>query len=244
LSSRSLLIDAGWRLMLAGGFLVAILAVATALKRVSLSSFSFSVAFYSMLAALVLVGLPLHAPHRRFGPANSLTLLRGAYMTALLGLMVDGHAPGETERWLLVASGTAALALDGVDGWAARRSGLASPFGARFDMEVDALFVLALCALAFRAGQAGGWVLLGGLLRYIFVLAGWMWPILTAPLPPSFRRKAICVVQVVVLLVALAPPVAPAAAGALALAGLLLLAYSFAADAALLTVRADGRATI
>jgi multidrug efflux pump subunit AcrA (membrane-fusion protein) len=38
--------------------------------------------------------------------------------------------------------------LDGVDGWLARRHEIASRFGARFDMEVDALLILALSVLA------------------------------------------------------------------------------------------------
>ena len=67
------------------------------------------------------------------------------------------------------------LALDGLDGWAARGA-RASPrrFGARFDMEVDALLILALAALAAGLGKAGPWVLGLGLMRYGFVLAGWL----------------------------------------------------------------------
>jgi phosphatidylglycerophosphate synthase len=121
------------------------------------------------------------------------------------------------------------LLLDGADGWTARRTGLASPFGARFDMEVDALFVLVLAMLVARTGAAGGWVMIAGLLRYLFVVAGFFWPILTLPLPASFRRKAVCVVQILALLAALAPPAA-AVASWLCLGGLILLVYSFAAD--------------
>ena len=35
-----------------------------------------------------------------------------------------------------------------------------------------------------------------GLMRYAFVAAGWRWPALARPLPPSLRRKAVCVLQV------------------------------------------------
>ena len=45
------------------------------------------------------------------------------------------------------------LALDGLDGWAARRQGLVSAFGARFDMEVDALLILALAGARRRPRQ-------------------------------------------------------------------------------------------
>ena len=97
-------------------------------------------------------------------------------------------------------------------------------------MEVDALFLLALSLLAYATGKVGLWVIASGVLRYGFVLAGTVWPHLTAPLLPRFRRKAICVVQMTVLVVALAPIVPAAAAQILCLGGLALLGYSFATD--------------
>ena len=100
--------------------------------------------------------------------------------------------------------------LDGVDGWLARRSGLASAFGARFDMEVDALLIMALAILAWQHGKAGSWVLLSGLLRYAFVAAGWLAPWMSRPLPPSRRRQTVCVVQIAGLCAAVAPIVPPA----------------------------------
>ena len=52
-------------------------------------------------------------------------------------------------------------------------------------------------------------MLLSGLLRYAFVAAGWLWPWLRAPLPPSRRRQTICVVQIVGLtgVAAVSPPI-------------------------------------
>ena len=58
------------------------------------------------------------------------------------------------------AAGLAATVLDGLDGWLARRAGMASAFGARFDVEVDALLIQALAILTWRYGKAGPWVLL------------------------------------------------------------------------------------
>jgi hypothetical protein len=67
-------------------------------------------------------------------------------------------------------------------------------------------------------------------MRYAFVAASWIWPALGAELPPSLRRKAVCVVQGVVLLVALGP-IIPRGAGVLVAAGgLALLTWSFAVD--------------
>jgi hypothetical protein len=73
-------------------------------------------------------------------------------------------------------------------------------------------------------------VIASGTLRYGFVLAGWVWPLLAMPLLPRRRRKVICVLQMVVLIVSLAPVVPAAAAQLLCLAGLALLGYSFGSD--------------
>ena len=69
-----------------------------------------------------------------------------------------------------------------------------------------------------------------GLLRYLFVAASYAWPWLGATLPPSRRRQAVCVVQIVSLLGALAPVVEPPWSAALALAGLAVLVWSFGVD--------------
>jgi phosphatidylglycerophosphate synthase len=123
-----------------------------------------------------------------------------------------------------------ALVLDGVDGWASRRTGLVSPFGARFDMEVDALLVLILSASACLHGKAGGWVLLIGAMRYLFVAAGLAKPALRRPLPPSLRRQAVCVLQVATLAILLLPEVVSPVSTALAAAALVALTWSFAID--------------
>jgi phosphatidylglycerophosphate synthase len=184
---------------------------------------------------VVVAGLSRHAPHHHFGLANSITLTR-ASLTALLWGVIAELVFGDVlfldqeVRWLLVFVATAALLSDGVDGWAARRSGMASDFGARFDVEVDALFLLALSLLVHATGEIGPWVMASGALRYGFVLSGHLWPHLASPLLPLWRRKAICVVQMTVLIVALAPIVPATAAQMLCLGGLALLGYSFASD--------------
>ena len=225
------MIDAEWRLALLGGALTAVTLALVTMAGLGWRMIGGALLAYAGMSALIIMGIGHHAPHRQFGLANTLTLCRAAYMALLVGIIADGAALSEAGRWLLVAAGVAALLLDGVDGWAARRTGLASRFGARFDMEVDALSVLVLAALVWRAGQAGGWVLTCGLMRYIFVLAGRAWPALAAPLAPSLRRKTICVAEIAVLLVALAPPIGPGMGALLCLGGLIVLAYSFLADA-------------
>jgi len=113
-------------------------------------------------------------------------------------------------RAAAAAVGLTALSavLDGLDGWLARRSGMTSEFGARFDMETDALLILVVSVLVWRHGKAGAWVVLGGLLRYAFVAAGWVLPWMAGPLTPTWRAKAITVAHIIGLTVALSPIVA------------------------------------
>ncbi|HLI19582.1 MAG TPA: CDP-alcohol phosphatidyltransferase family protein [Stellaceae bacterium] len=173
---------------------------------------------------------------RPFGAANWVTAARAVYAAFLLGYgavaLYVPAPPSPSLRWFWVVGALGALALDGVDGRLARRLGQASAFGARFDMETDAATLAGLSLLVWLSGQAGPWVLLSGLMRYIFVLGGWLWPILAAPLPPRRRRQIICVAQTAVLIFVVAPPISPSAAAPLCLAALAVLSYSFAVDVA------------
>lgn len=193
-------------------------------------------ALFPVMAALVLAAKLLVAlnsigalhPHPRLGPANVVTLARSA-MVALLAALVR-EVPSDLWAWTAIALGTATACLDGVDGYLARRTRLASEFGARFDMETDALFILVLSALVWRSGVAGAWILAAGALRYLFVAAGWVLPWMRASLSPTRRGKTMAVVQMVGLLVALGP-IVPAPLNAWA-AGLTLagLTWSFGLD--------------
>jgi phosphatidylglycerophosphate synthase len=170
--------------------------------------------------------------HARFGPANTLTLIRLVLACLLAGFAADivTGGPGGAEPWLLFILAAVALALDGLDGMAARGSGLASAFGARFDMETDAFLILVLCLLALALGKAGPWVLAGGVMRYAYVAAGMIWPVLTGPVPPALRRKVIAVIQGCTLAVLLMPIVAPPLSSLAAAVALVLLTYSFGID--------------
>ncbi|MBD8891236.1 CDP-alcohol phosphatidyltransferase family protein [Roseibium litorale] len=181
--------------------------------------------------ALVLGGLR-HHPHPKLGAANLVTAIRAA-MVCLAGatvLLADNIASSNQLLWGLAALTSAALLLDGVDGYLARRNGEASDLGARFDMETDALLILILSAAAFILGKAGLWVLGIGLMRYAFVLAQVALPRLRGSLSPSFRRQLICVVQVGALCLLLLPFIVPPVSTLIAAGALSLLAYSFAVD--------------
>jgi phosphatidylglycerophosphate synthase len=232
MKSLSLLSDAVLHCAVAGAAVVA--AAAAAMSAGFGAVPVVAVPLYGCVAAFVLVLLKHHGPQLRFGPANRVTLGRAVIVSVLAGFALDADQLDDSGRVAISLAALAALLLDGVDGRLARRSGTATPFGARFDMEVDALTVLALGLLVYRTGQAGAWVLLLGAARYAFALAGWLWPVLTRELAPSWRRKAICVATVVALLVALAPVVPAGIAASLCAAAGFLLIYSFGIDCILL----------
>jgi hypothetical protein len=82
----------------------------------------------------------------------------------------------------------------------------------------------------WQTGRAGLWVLAIGAMRYGFVGLGMIWPAARRPLPPSWRRKAVCALLGVLLLICLLPPT-PAWLGRAAVAlALLSQAASFAID--------------
>ncbi len=224
--------SAGMRRVLAlvlvlGGALAATLA---ALPFAMSATAAAGLALYAVAGLVVLDRLPVHHPHPRFGLGNGVTLARAAGAAGIAALALEPEVAAGSGGWWVAAAVAALLALDAVDGWAARREGLASAFGARFDMEVDALLVLALAGLALGLGKAGPWVLGLGLMRYVFVLAGLAWPPLARPLPPSRRRSAICGFEVATLGLLLAPPVGPPLSAALAAAALAVVTASFAVD--------------
>jgi phosphatidylglycerophosphate synthase len=157
------------------------------------------------------------------GPANRVTLVRSVLVAGVAVLSFVGDFAARLP--VLVALASVALVLDGIDGWVARRTGTASAFGARFDLEVDALLILVLSV--YVAPSAGWWVLLIGAARYLFVAAGWVLPWLRGAAPPRPWCKVVAVVQGVVLVVA-AADVLPLTWSRIALAGaLVLLTESF-----------------
>ncbi|HBG30717.1 CDP-alcohol phosphatidyltransferase family protein [Candidatus Macondimonas diazotrophica] len=177
--------------------------------------------------------LPAHAPHVHWGWANHVTAGRGCVL--LIWLVWGWEQP--VLGWESVALGTAFLLADGLDGTIARRQGTASPFGARFDLEVDALFVLVAGLLLLRTGQVGAWVLISGLLRYGYLLAGRWQPALSRALPPSRRRAVFGVTNAALLTAGFAPVFSAAWVQAMAGVGLTLVLLSFLIDMGALQAR-------
>ena len=166
----------------------------------------------------------------RFGIANSITTVRA--LLAVLVALAIARPPAPSVAWFVVGAAVAATVLDGVDGWAARTLGQSTAFGARFDMEVDAALIMVLSVLAWAWDKAGAWVILSGLLRYLFVAAGWMWPWMSRPLEPKRRRQTVCVIQVFALIVVVSPIAGPPFSTIAAAVALAVLVWSFAIDTA------------
>ena len=204
----------GWLIAAWIGAGVAYLAVATA---------CFAVFFVSV----VIVAGP-HHPHAEFGPANIVTTIRAIVASLTAGLV--GQAAPPPVIWAAIGITALMVVLDGVDGWLARTTGMASAFGARFDMETDAAFILILSVLVWQHGKAGVWVLACGVMRYAFVAAGQAMPWLAKPLRATRRGRVVAISQLIGLGVALAPIVRPPASAAVAAITLAALAGSFAID--------------
>jgi phosphatidylglycerophosphate synthase len=158
------------------------------------------------------------------GPADRVTLTRATLACGVASLIADSFGrplPVAT----VVAMTVVALGLDWLDGWVARRTGTASPLGARFDMEVDSFLLLALSVYVARS--SGVWVLAIGAARYAFLAAGWLLPWLRGTAPARPWCKVVAAVQGVVLVTAAADALPPLLMEAALLAALALLAESF-----------------
>jgi len=169
-----------------------------------------------------------HHPFSRLGSANYVTVSRAALLSLVIGLVNQPVMP--RLAWAAVLLTAIIAIFDALDGWLARRTKMASDFGARFDMEIDALLILSMSFLVWQYGKAGFWVLLCGLIRYGFVVTGWLLPWLAQPLRPTLRGRTVCVIQVVGLCVALVPIVLFPFSAIVTAITLVVLLWSFAID--------------
>lgn len=106
----------------------------------------------------------LHLSKARFiGYANLITLFRFCLLI-FLGFSLFKMAP-----WMALLIGIIILILDGIDGFFARRFKESSNFGAYLDMEADTFFVCLFCTFYYLENLFGGWILLIGFMRYLYV---------------------------------------------------------------------------
>ncbi|GAA4977203.1 CDP-alcohol phosphatidyltransferase family protein [Actinoplanes utahensis] len=209
------------------GFVAQLLLLATLALTIGLSTWGWVA---GVLYGAVLCGLLALALHRAamttLGWANAVTFGRAILTGGVTAMIAGSGAPD----LLIVTVAGIALAMDGVDGQVARRTGTTTSLGARFDMEIDAFLILVLSLAA--AAEYGWWAVAIGAFRYAFVAASWALPWLNAALPPQFGRKVVAAQQGVMLAVVvsgLLPPVAAVAALIIALGS---LTWSFGRDVA------------
>jgi phosphatidylglycerophosphate synthase len=174
----------------------------------------------------------------RWSAANGVTAIRAGLAAVIATALWAPMNAGVL--WTVIAAAVLFAVLDGVDGWLARRTNSTSTFGARFDLETDAAFILVLSVLVWQNEKAGVWVLLCGLMRYAFIAAGWIVPWMRRPLRSTRRGKTVAVLQFAGLSTALAPIVVPPLSAVLAAATLAALVWSFAVDVVWLARSADG----
>ncbi|WP_285730684.1 CDP-alcohol phosphatidyltransferase family protein [Nocardiopsis sp. ATB16-24] len=213
------------RRVLVAGACAQVLVLATLASTVGLGVVGWTAGvLYLVSGVTVLAWTARRTRPRTWGPADLVTLCRALLVGAVTALVVDGG-----HGWPVVVLASIALVLDLVDGPVARCTRTASPFGARFDMEVDAFLLLVLSVHA--ASLLGPWVIAIGAMRYVFALAGRAAPWLRAPLPPSRARRVVAGAQGAALVTASSQVLAPWGSVAVTGGALAALVWSFGRDA-------------
>src|SRR5947209_2430214 len=199
-AGRKPLRDLGKQLGPLAGFVATILLLAVLSRTVGIGGAGWFVGLASGLALnLTLARALWRDPSAGFSWASWVTLTRATFAVGVAALTAASfELPVATATLVTLAS--IALALDFVDGWLARRTATQSTLGAKLDGEVDAFLILVLSVEV--APTAGGWVVLIGLARYAFLVAGWALPWLRATLPRRDWRKTVTAAQGVALVIA------------------------------------------
>lgn len=117
------------------------------------------------------------------GWANVITVLRLLLIALVMWQSAALH------DYVIFVMGIVALVADGLDGYFARKYHTVSAFGDCFDKETDAFFVLAYSVVIYEKDLAGEWILMPGLLRYMYVILLSVVKIKPEVPSPSFRGK-------------------------------------------------------
>ena len=210
---------------------VALLLALTVAAGIGLVGAAVGFACAAVLLVLVTVG---HAAsgRRTPGPADGVTLARALLTCGVAAVVADvaaSPADAAARTAVLVVLASVGLSLDAVDGRVARRTGTVSAFGARFDMESDAVLILVLAVHVAR--DLGWWVLAVGAARYLLLVAQRFAPWLRRGVPPRRWRKAVAAYQGIGLTVAASGLLEPAVSVGVVGVGLGALAISFGTEA-------------
>ena len=156
------------------------------------------------------------AAPRASAPANRVTLARLALIALLAGVVGEQLDPTGALAWGVVGLATRRRAARrGRRAAGARRRHWPANSARASTWKPMRCWCWCCARWSLQFDKAGAWVLAAGLMRYLFVAAAATWPWMARPLPPSLRRKAVCVALIVCLIACLAP-VVDAAAGAAA----------------------------
>jgi phosphatidylglycerophosphate synthase len=149
------------------------------------------------LAVLVYLRRSEWSPQGAFGAGNAVTAVRGALIVLFAAI------PGAGPVGAALVMGI--FCLDGVDGWLARRGPGSSVFGAIFDMETDALLVLVAGLKLQASGRLGTWILVPGLLRYVYAVAISLLPASYGEAPRSLLARFVFAIVIASFVMSLWP---------------------------------------
>ena len=112
------------------------------------------------------------------GPANWITLARGALIAILAGFLLQTW-PGrsnvsEWTGWIPGAVYMTAVVGDALDGFIARATHTQTQLGEILDTRIDALGILVACLLAINYGQLSDYYISAGLAYYVLRFAIWL----------------------------------------------------------------------
>lgn len=173
-------------------------------------------------------------PVNRLGTANRITLLRGLFIGATAGFLAMLPLQASTV-WLYVPAVlyTVAAALDGLDGYVARRQQQTTRLGTELDTVLDAFGLLVAPLFAVFTGKLPVIYLLVSAAYYLFQW-GIRWrrqrgrPVYA--LPPSQIRRTLAGAQMVLVAFALWPPLPGAVTQWLGIALMIPLLLGFCRD--------------
>ncbi|MGM0591595.1 MAG: CDP-alcohol phosphatidyltransferase family protein [Halobacteriota archaeon] len=165
----------------------------------------------------------------RFGPATTLTLVRGLLLAWLAGFLQLPWPEGPLAWAPALLYGLAAV-LDYADGTLARLTDRVTVLGERLDVEFDALGLLVAPLVGVVGGQIPWWYLSVSVARYAFVAAVRLrrWRGLSvSDLPPRASRRILAGSQMAFVALALSPVIGRDAAtvGAALFGGAVLLGF-------------------
>ncbi|GAB4578195.1 MAG: hypothetical protein Fur0022_09290 [Anaerolineales bacterium] len=148
-----------------------------------------------------------------FGWGNTLSLVRGVLMMALVGFLFQPRpGAGSLHDWRAWVPGllyTLAALPDYVDGYFARITNHVTKLGEWLDMTLDSVGVLTASLLAVQYGTIPWWYLPIGLARYLFLAGIWLRARRGLPvyeMPYSVRRRGFAALKMGFIFVILLPP--------------------------------------